>query len=83
VCRAKKSSFRNLKLYRWRKGGLWILFKDRGWVRGKFMQGGRIGGWRWLSDEDGFGYSERNVSILKFEDYTYENHRIYSQEALC
>ena len=57
---------KNWKFYRRLRGGLWIQYDDRGWVRGKWV--GNAG--NMIYDEDGLYYRKTSLSVLKIEDYT-------------
>lgn len=61
-------NWREYRLYRWLRGGLWIKHDDRGWVRGTWMRNFFADGL--IYDENHCGYHRTLNGILKIEDYT-------------
>lgn len=58
---------RNFKLYRWLRGGVWILHSDSPeWVQGKWMDRNR----GYIYDERSHYYHKTLISIIEIEDYT-------------
>ena len=56
---------RNFKLYRWWKGGLWILLTNQThWLRARWSIGG------FIYDERCHAYHRTSTGIIAIEDYT-------------